>query len=101
MHSDSSSFKVPLRIGGLAVLAVLCTSVAYAAPRPHRAAPRRACVPHATAKKLAPRMKAYGPVALPSSRALAGLVDTTASSLKRGTCANRDDDDEAIQNDAP
>ena len=90
-----------MKASGLAVLWLLCASVATAAPAHHRGK-ARVCETHgARLKKLQPHPASVGgPVAPPSTRALAGLADPTLL-LKRGTPTNVDDDVAAIQNDSP
>jgi hypothetical protein len=85
----------------LAVLCLLCASIASAAPA-HRRARHRVCDPHATTlKKLRARVTSpVGPVAPPSSRVMAGLTDSTLL-LQRGQPTPVDDDVAAIQNDTP
>ena len=86
-------------------LMLLCASAEPASASPVHARHghvRRSCSQKAGyARKLPRRHPApVGPVARPSTHALAGLMDLTAL-LKRGLRANLPDDDEAIQNDAP
>lgn len=85
----------------LAVLCLLCASVATAAPV-HRRVRGRVCDPHAaTLKKLEARQASKGgPVAPPSTRALAGLTDP-ALSFQRANHTTFDDDQALIQNDTP
>jgi hypothetical protein len=84
----------------LAWLLVL-SSVALASSGPRRGA-GRVCDPSAlTLRKQFRAPTSYGgPIATRSTRALAGLADAD-SLLQRGAAATADDDDEAIQNDAP
>lgn len=86
----------------MAILCLLCAAVASAAPahRHARAAKARVCDPHTTLKKLAARQTRGGPVAPPSTRALAGL-DDPAPHVRHAKTAPLDDEGPAIQNDAP
>lgn len=101
MRLDLVSSRFLMKAGSVVALWLLSASVGYAAPGPRRAVVGRACSPHtAPVRKLVRHPKSFGgPVAPPSKRAMAGLSDATAR-LQRGTRANLDDDDEAIQSDA-
>ena len=89
-----------MKAGSLVVLWLLCASVATAAPA-HRRGRARVCDAHrAKLAKLHRDRKPVGPVAPPSTRALAGLADPTLL-LKRGSGTNFDTDVDAIQNDTP
>jgi hypothetical protein len=101
MRLSSSTIRAVMKASSLVVLWLLCASVASAAPA-HRRAKLRVCDPHgARLKKLQPhRGSVGGPVAPPSTRALAGLTDPRLV-LHRGSTADADDDVAAIQNDPP
>jgi hypothetical protein len=98
----SNSFLTTLKVCSLAGLCLLCADAASAAPaHHHRRARARVCTPHAaTLKTLAARQTRGGPVAPPSTRALAGLSDP-APHVQRAKMIAVDDDVAAIQNDAP
>ena len=88
------------RFVGPCLLVLACASVVDAAPHPSR---RRAaiCDPRTTSmRKVMGNRAALGPIAKPSSEAQAGLTATHAQ-LRRATRAKLDENDEAIQNDAP
>ena len=101
MRLDFVRPRFLLKAGSTVLLCLLFASVSYAAPNPGRSVVGRACSANATkVRKLMRHPKSFGgPVALPSTRALAGLSDATAR-LHRGSRANLSDDDEAIQSDA-
>lgn len=100
MRLDLVSSRFLIKAGSVFALWLLSASVAYASPGPRRAIVGRACSPHTPARHLVRHPKSFGgPVAPLSKRAMAGLSDATAR-LQRGTRANLDDDDEAIQSDA-
>jgi hypothetical protein len=88
---------------GVVAVLLLCASVAYATPAgPRRPGAQQACFEQTTRSHKMPRHpKSFGgPLARPSTRLMAGLIDLTTL-VKRGLRANLADDDEAIQNDAP
>jgi hypothetical protein len=94
-----------MRTCSVAVLWLLFASIGYAAPAPapHYGVTGRVCDDHSTTarKVLKHKKKSFGgPVARPSTRALAGLSDPTAR-MRRASYTPFDDDDDAIQNDAP
>ena len=92
-----------MKAAGLLVVWLLSSSFGFAAPAPATARAGRACdAAHVTTvRKLVRHVRSFGgPVAPVSKRALAGLSDLTTL-LKRGALPQLDDDDEAIQNDAP
>jgi hypothetical protein len=95
--------RVLMTTGSVAVVWLLLASTTYAAPAPRKSA-GGLCGPltGAVEKFRFPRLpKSFGgPLATPSKHALAGLTDGTAR-IKRCSQAEIDDDDEAIQNDAP
>jgi hypothetical protein len=101
MRLSSSMIRTVMKASSLAVLWLLCASVATAAPV-HRRGKVRVCDAHGVRlKKLQPHPASVGgPVAPPSTRALVGLADPTLI-LQRGAAANFDDDVAAIQNDSP
>jgi hypothetical protein len=101
MHLEFVRLRFLMKAGSTLVLLLLCASVGNAAPNPGHSVAGRACSPQATkVRKLLRHPKSFGgPVAQPSTRALAGLSDVTAR-LRRGTHANLSEDDEAIQSDA-
>ncbi len=96
-----------MRAGSVLVLWLASVSVSYAAhahaPRRAVASSRRICDPQTTTIKKFPRKpKSYGgPLRKPSDRALAGLSDPLARLNRASRAGVDDDDDEAIQNDAP
>ncbi len=103
MRLSTSGLTTVTRACSVAILCLLCAAVASAAPahRHPRHARARVCDPHATTlKKLAARQTRGGPVAPPSTRALAGL-DDPAPHVQRARTATVDDEGPAIQNDAP
>ena len=91
-----------MKAGALVALALLCASTAEAARGPRRARERVTCDPATTKLHQLPRVpKTYGgPVAKRSDRALAGLIDPMTR-MERVVVSDDQDDDEAIQNDAP
>jgi hypothetical protein len=94
---------VLMKASATIALLLLCAPAAEASPALARHGHvRRSCSQKAGyARKIPRRPRApVGPIARPSTHALAGLMDLTAL-LKRGLRANLPDDDEAIQNDAP
>jgi hypothetical protein len=84
------------------LLWLLSVCVADAAPTPRYRKAGPICDPQTTTLRKLPRHpKSFGgPLRTLSQRALAGLIDT-ASQMRRGTHADLDGDDAAIQNDAP
>src|SRR5438093_9318699 len=98
-----SSLPRMLMTAGCIVLCwLLSVSFAQAASAPgHRATIAR-CDEHSTTlRKLIRQAKSFGgQLARKPQRALVGLTDATAR-LQRGARANIDDDNAAIQNDAP
>jgi len=80
----------------------LSVCVAEAAPTPRRQHAGPICDPQTPALRKLPRHpKSFGgPLRTLSHRALAGLIDT-ASQMRRGTHADLDGHDAAIQTDAP
>ena len=87
--------------GSVLLLALLLPTIASAASAPRRAG-AGVCDPGTRSLRKMARLPKTGdgPVARPSTRAQAGLSDTIAR-LHRGSRTSFDDDDEAIQNDAP
>lgn len=81
---------------------LLSVSFAQAAStQDHRATSTRCDAHSTTLRKLIRHAKSFGgPLARPPQRALFGLSDVTAR-LQRGARANTENDDAAIQNDAP
>jgi hypothetical protein len=97
------SSRLLIKVSTVAALWLLCASVGYAAPAPRTGTAGRVCDPHATALRSKPGRipKSFGgPLATPSKHVLAGLTDGTAR-IRRGSQTDLNDDDEAIQNDAP
>jgi hypothetical protein len=96
--------RVLTTTGSVAVVwLLLASTTTYAAPAPRKNAGGLCGPLTGTVKKFKfPRLpKSFGgPLATPSKHALAGLTDGTAR-IKRCSQAVLDDDDEAIQNDAP
>jgi hypothetical protein len=101
MRFPSSPVRILMKGGGLALIWLLVPSLASAAPTPRRVS-GRVCEPHAVRLRKLPRApKSYGgPVVQPSTSAEAGLSDVVVR-LQRFIPASVNDDDEAIQNDAP
>jgi hypothetical protein len=101
MRLPSSIVRILMKGGGLALLWLLVPSTVSAAPAPRRV-PGRVCDPYAIRLRRLPRVpKSYGgPVVQPSTRAQAGLSDVLVR-LQRFIPASVNDDDAAIQNDAP
>ena len=91
-----------MKAGALIVVALFCASTAEAARGPRRARERLTRDPATTKLSHLPRVpKTYGgPVAKLSDRVLAGLVDPMTR-MDRVVLSDDQDDDEAIQNDAP
>jgi hypothetical protein len=89
---------------GAVLLVLACASAAQASTDLSRPATRHRpviCDPRTTATpKVFRRRGTFGPLAAPSNRVQAGLTDTTAR-LLRASRAKLDDDEAAIQNDAP
>jgi hypothetical protein len=81
---------------------LLSVSFAQAASTQGHRATATKCDEHsATLKKLIRHAKSFGgPLARPPQRAVFGLTDINAR-LQRGARGNMDNDDAAIQNDAP
>jgi len=81
---------------------LLSVSLAQAAStQDHRGTGARCDERSTTLRKLIRHAKSFGgPLARRPQRALFGLTDVTAV-FQRGACADMDDDDAAIQNDAP
>ena len=89
-----------MRAGGVVLLWLLSTSVAHAAPGPARPGSQTVCDSHSTTlKKLLRHKRSFGGPLAPT-RTLLGAADLTAR-MNRGTGTGVDDDDAAIQNDAP
>jgi hypothetical protein len=91
-----------MRASCVVLLWLLSVSFAHAAStQGHRASATKCDEHSATLKKLIRHAKSFGgPLARPPQRALFGLTDVTAR-LQRGARGNMDNDDAAIQNDAP
>ena len=93
--------RLLMRASSVAVLWLLFASVGYAAPAPQATAGRVCDNSTVLSKKQLRHRKSFGgPLARPSTRAQAGLIDPMAL-MKRGSFPDDDDDDAAIQNDAP
>jgi hypothetical protein len=101
MRFTSSIVRTLTKGGSLVLLWLLIPTFVYAAPAPRRGG-ARVCDPAAvTLRKLARLPKSIGgPLARPSMRAQVGLSDSIAT-IHRSARSVLDDDDEAIQNDAP
>ena len=101
MRSVPSPLRTPLVALSLVLFWLLSVCVADAAPTPRLRKAGPICDPQTTTLRKVPRQKSFGgPLRTLSTRALAGLIDT-ASQMQRGTHADLDGDDAAIQNDAP
>src|SRR5919197_1366729 len=102
MRSLSPIVRTSMKAGALVALALLCASTAEAARGPRRTRERLTCDPATTKINHLPRVaKTYGgPVAKLSDRVVAGLIDPTTR-MERVVLTDDQDDDEAIQNDAP
>jgi len=102
MRLSISFFTTLTRVCSLAAVCLLCANTVSAAPaRHHRRATAPVCDPQTTTlKRFASHQTRGGPVAPPSTRALAGLVDPAAH-VQHAKAAPVDDDVAAIQNDAP
>jgi hypothetical protein len=87
--------------GSAVVFWLLLASTSYAAPAPKKSGPGGVCGPYSASFKKHPRHpKSFGgPLATPSKNALAGLTDWAARVKRVRTDLN--EDDAAIQNDAP
>ena len=101
MRFVSSSVRTLTVACSIVLFWLLSVCVADAAPTRHRNA-GPICDPQATTLPKLPRHpKSFGgPLRTLSYRALLGLIDT-ASQMRRGTHADLDGDEAAIQNDAP
>jgi hypothetical protein len=91
-----------MKASSVVLLWLLSVSFAQAASTQGQRASGAPCDEHSTTiRKLIRHTKSFGgPLARRPQRALFGLSDVTAR-FQRGTRANMDDDDAAIQNDAP
>jgi hypothetical protein len=98
----SSPMRMLMRASWVVLLWLLSVSLAQAASTPGHRATGVICDEHsATLRKLIRHMKSFGgPLARRPQPALFGLSDVTAR-LQRGTRADADGGDAAIQNDAP
>ena len=96
----SSPARISIAAGSVALLGLLsAASAAEAAPGYRRAS--EICDAHTTAVRKLPRHpKSFGGPVAHTPRGLIRLADLTHR-LQRGTRANLNDDDAAIQNDAP
>jgi hypothetical protein len=101
MHLFPTIARALMKRGGLALLWLLVPTIVSAAPFAQGGA-RRVCDPHVvTLRPLAnaPRSSG-GPIARPSTR-LQGDASTARVRLQRALRIAVDEDDDAIQNDAP
>ena len=91
-----------MRANCVVLVWLLSVSFAHAASTQEHRTSATKCDEHsATIKKLLRHAKSFsGPLARPPHRALFGLTDVTAL-LQRGARGDMDNDDAAIQNDAP
>jgi len=101
MRSSSSTWRTLIKAASLALLWLLCASMAGAAPAHHRRTKSRVCDPHSRhiLRSLTGR-RAVGPVSEPSTRARAGLTDPVRR-LHRAQRPLFEDEVAAITNDAP
>jgi len=99
MRLVSSPTRMLMRASCIVLIWLLSVSFAQAASTQGRRANGALCDEHSTTiKKLIRHTKSFGgPLARRPQRALFGLSDVTAR-LHRGSRANMDDDDAAIQN---
>ena len=102
MRFVSSPVRTLTAACSVVLLWLLSVCVADAAPTPRHRNAGPICDPQATTLPKLPRHpKSFGgPLRTLSYRALLGLIDT-ASQMRRGTHADLDGDEAAIQNDAP
>jgi hypothetical protein len=102
MRFISSPTRMLMRASWVVLLWLLSVSLAQAASTPGHRTTGVLCDEHsATLRKLIRHMKSFGgPLARRPQPALFGLSDVTAR-LQRGTPADADSGDAAIQNDAP
>jgi hypothetical protein len=102
MSVVSSPPRMLMRASCVVLFWLLSVSFAHAAStQGHRASSTKCDEHSATLKKLIRHAKSFGgPLARPPQRALFGLTDVTAR-LQRGARGDMDNDDAAIQNDAP
>jgi hypothetical protein len=102
MRFVTSSVRTLRVASGILLLWLLSAIAAEAAPPPHGATPGSVCDGQTlTLKKLRRQPKAFGgPLKRLKRRAVTPLTDLSSRML-RGSRAQLDDDDAAIQNDAP
>src|ERR1041384_278058 len=101
MRLLSPIVRMSMRASAIFVLALFAASSAEAAHTRHTKA-QRLCSPQTTTLTQLKRQphKFGGPVAPPSQRVLIGLTDPTTR-IARATETDNNDNDQAIQNDAP
>jgi len=102
MRFISSPPRMLMRASCVVLFWLLSVSLAQAAATQGLRSAGAPCDEHSTTlRKLIRHSKSFGgPLAKPAQRALFGLSDVTAR-LQRGARADMNDDDAAIQNDAP
>jgi len=102
MRFISSPPRMLMRASCVVLFWLLSVSLAQAAATQGLRSAGAPCDEHSTTlRKLIRHSKSFGgPLARPAQRALFGLSDVTAR-LQRGARADMNDDDAAIQNDAP
>ena len=101
MRFNSSPARMLMRASCVLVFWLLSPSLAQAATTQGRSSGELCDAHSTTLRKLIRHSKSYGgPLARRPHRALFGLSDVTAR-MQRGASANLNDDDAAIQNDAP
>ena len=102
MRFNSSPARMLMRASCLLLFWLFSPSLAQAAVTQGQRSSGALCDEHSTTlKKLIRYSKSYGgPLAKRPQRALFGLSDVTAR-IQRGGTADMNDDDAAIQNDAP
>jgi len=102
MRFNSSPARMLMRTSCVVLFWLLAPSLAQAAVTLGPRSTGALCDEHSTTlRKLIRHAKSFGgPLAKPAQRALFGLSDVTAR-LQRGVHTNMNDDDAAIQNDAP
>ena len=102
MRFISLNLRMSIRVGGIALVGLLCASMANAAPVPRRGAAGPICDPQTpTHRKLPRHPKSFGGPLADRSDSSRGVVTDLAARLQRGLRTNLASDDVAIQNDAP
>jgi hypothetical protein len=102
MRFVSLNLRMLMRASGIALLGLLCASMANAAPAPARGVAGPICDPQTpTHRKLPRHPKSFGGPLADRSDSSRGVVKDLSARLQRGLRTNLAGDDVAIQNDAP